>query len=78
VITFHSLEDRIVKEVFAERENPCVCPKDLPVCVCGRLSDGRRVTRKPLCAAASELSENPRARSAKLRVFERYLGTVQK
>jgi 16S rRNA (cytosine1402-N4)-methyltransferase len=71
VISFHSLEDRIVKEVFARRENPCICPKDLPVCACGRLSDGRRITRKPLRAGARELQENPRARSAKLRIFEK-------
>ncbi|MDR1573052.1 MAG: 16S rRNA (cytosine(1402)-N(4))-methyltransferase RsmH [Clostridiales Family XIII bacterium] len=71
VIAFHSLEDRIVKEVFARREDPCVCPKDLPVCVCGKLPDGRRITRKPITASAEELRENPRARSAKLRIFER-------
>jgi 16S rRNA (cytosine1402-N4)-methyltransferase len=73
VIAFHSLEDRAVKEVFAERENPCVCPRNLPVCVCGRSADGRRVTRRPICASEAELSENPRARSAKLRIFERHL-----
>jgi 16S rRNA (cytosine1402-N4)-methyltransferase len=71
VIAFHSLEDRIVKEVFARREDPCVCPKNLPVCACGRQSDGRRITRKPIAASAAELRENPRARSAKLRIFER-------
>jgi 16S rRNA (cytosine1402-N4)-methyltransferase len=71
VIAFHSLEDRIVKEVFARREDPCVCPKTLPVCACGFRSDGRRVTRKPIRASAEELRENPRARSAKLRIFER-------
>jgi 16S rRNA (cytosine1402-N4)-methyltransferase len=71
VIAFHSLEDRIVKEVFATRENPCVCPKYMPVCVCGRSSYGRRVTRKPITASEGELSENPRARSANLRIFER-------
>jgi 16S rRNA (cytosine1402-N4)-methyltransferase len=71
VISFHSLEDRIVKEVFARREDPCVCPKSLPLCVCGRLPDGRRITRKPIMASADELRENPRARSAKLRIFER-------
>jgi 16S rRNA (cytosine1402-N4)-methyltransferase len=71
VIAFHSLEDRIVKEVFARRENPCVCPKNLPVCACGRLPDGRRITRKPITASAAELCENPRARSAKLRIFEK-------
>jgi 16S rRNA (cytosine1402-N4)-methyltransferase len=71
VIAFHSLEDRIVKEVFAKRENPCVCPKDLPICACGRLSDGRRITRRPIRPAEEELQGNPRARSAKLRIFER-------
>jgi 16S rRNA (cytosine1402-N4)-methyltransferase len=70
VIAFHSLEDRIVKEAFAARENPCVCPKNLP-CVCGRSPDGKRITRKPITASARELLENPRARSANLRVFER-------
>ncbi|MDR1245826.1 MAG: 16S rRNA (cytosine(1402)-N(4))-methyltransferase RsmH [Clostridiales Family XIII bacterium] len=70
VITFHSLEDRVAKEVFAARENPCVCPERLPVCVCGRYPDGRRITRKPITASEDELSENPRARSAKLRIFE--------
>jgi 16S rRNA (cytosine1402-N4)-methyltransferase len=71
VIAFHSLEDRIVKEVFARREDPCVCPKSLPVCLCGRLSDGRRITRKPIRASEAELLENPRSRSAKLRIFEK-------
>ncbi|MDR2355412.1 MAG: 16S rRNA (cytosine(1402)-N(4))-methyltransferase RsmH [Clostridiales Family XIII bacterium] len=71
VISFHSLEDRIVKEVFARRENPCVCPKNLPACVCGKLSCGRRITRKPIRASEAELLENPRARSAKLRIFEK-------
>jgi 16S rRNA (cytosine1402-N4)-methyltransferase len=71
VIAFHSLEDRIVKETFATRENPCICPKDLPICACGRLSAGRRVTRKPIRASAEEIHENPRARSANLRIFER-------
>jgi 16S rRNA (cytosine1402-N4)-methyltransferase len=71
VIAFHSLEDRIVKEAFATRENPCVCPKHLPVCVCGGSPDGRRITRKPITASEGELLENPRARSANLRIFER-------
>jgi 16S rRNA (cytosine1402-N4)-methyltransferase len=71
VISFHSLEDRIVKEVFAEAENPCTCPPGLPVCRCGNVSKGKRVTRKPVTASEEELEENPRARSAKLRVFER-------
>lgn len=71
VITFHSLEDRIVKEAFRTAENPCICPPDFPVCVCGRKPKGRVVTRKPVTAAEAELSENPRSHSAKLRVFER-------
>ncbi|MDR2296350.1 MAG: 16S rRNA (cytosine(1402)-N(4))-methyltransferase RsmH [Clostridiales Family XIII bacterium] len=71
VISFHSLEDRIVKDVFARRENPCVCPKNLPVCACGRLSCGRRITRRPVRASEAELLENPRSRSAKLRIFEK-------
>jgi 16S rRNA (cytosine1402-N4)-methyltransferase len=70
VIAFHSLEDRIVKEAFAAREKPCVCPKHLP-CVCGRSPDGKRITRKPITASEGELLKNPRARSANLRVFER-------
>jgi 16S rRNA (cytosine1402-N4)-methyltransferase len=71
VISFHSLEDRAVKEVFARRESPCVCPKNLPVCACGRQADGRRITRRPLQAGEEELRKNPRARSAKLRIFEK-------
>jgi 16S rRNA (cytosine1402-N4)-methyltransferase len=71
VITFHSLEDRIVKQVFEKSENPCECPKDLPVCVCGKVSDVKRVGRKPLIAGADELESNPRARSAKLRIIEK-------
>jgi 16S rRNA (cytosine1402-N4)-methyltransferase len=70
VITFHSLEDRIVKEVFKRRENPCVCPPELP-CVCGRKPEIRRVGRKPVIADETEKTENPRARSAKLRVAEK-------
>ena len=74
VITFHSLEDRIVKNKFKEAEDPCICPKDFPVCVCGRKSKGRAVTRKPVLPAEAEAERNPRARSAKLRVFERNHG----
>ncbi len=70
VITFHSLEDRIVKQTFASLQNPCTCPKDFPICVCGKKSLGQVVTRKPVLPTAQELEENPRARSAKLRVFE--------
>ena len=71
IITFHSLEDRIVKEAFARRLDPCICPKDLPVCVCGRKADVKRVTGKPITASEAELEENPRARSAKLRIIEK-------
>lgn len=71
VITFHSLEDRIVKEKFREYENPCTCPKDIPICVCGKKSLGKVITKKPIVANDKELSENKRAHSAKLRIFER-------
>lgn len=71
VITFHSLEDRIVKNEFDRRLNPCTCPKEFPICVCGRKADVRKVTRKPLTASSEELENNPRARSAKLRVLEK-------
>lgn len=70
VITFHSLEDRIVKTIFRKNEDPCTCPKDFPVCVCGRKSKGRVITRKPIVPGEEELEENARAKSAKLRVFE--------
>lgn len=71
VITFHSLEDRIVKDAFNNRVNPCTCPPELPVCVCGKVADVRKITRKPIIASEYELEENPRARSAKLRVIEK-------
>lgn len=71
VITFHSLEDRIVKETFAEMSRGCVCPRELPVCVCGRTPRVRLVSRKPILPSAEEIQENPRARSAKLRVAEK-------
>lgn len=71
IITFHSLEDRIVKNIFNKRANPCTCPKEFPVCVCGKKADIRKVTGKPLLPSAEELEENPRARSAKLRVVEK-------
>ncbi|WP_317367663.1 16S rRNA (cytosine(1402)-N(4))-methyltransferase RsmH [uncultured Tyzzerella sp.] len=71
IITFHSLEDRIVKNVFKELENPCICPRDLPICACGKKSLGRVVTRKPILPSEYELEQNHRSRSAKLRVFER-------
>ncbi|MCD8053022.1 MAG: 16S rRNA (cytosine(1402)-N(4))-methyltransferase RsmH [Lachnospiraceae bacterium] len=71
VITFHSLEDRIIKNRFRTAENPCVCPKNFPVCICGRKSRGRVVTRKPILPTEEETASNSRAKSAKLRVFER-------
>ena len=71
IITFHSLEDRIVKAAFRENENPCICPPEFPVCTCGRVSMGKVVTRKPILPSAEEIEENRRAKSAKLRVFER-------
>ncbi len=71
VITFHSLEDRIVKNIFKKSEQPCTCPSDFPVCVCGKKSLGRVVTRKPLIPSEEELGYNSRSKSAKLRVFER-------
>lgn len=71
IITFHSLEDRIVKSGFKKRENPCECPPSFPVCVCGKKSAGRVITRKPILPSEEECEENKRAKSAKLRVFER-------
>ncbi len=71
IISFHSLEDRIVKTEFEKRLDPCTCPKEFPVCVCGKKPDVRKVTRKPLTASEEELENNPRARSAKLRVIEK-------
>jgi len=70
VITFHSLEDRIVKQEFKRFENPCECPKEFPVCVCGKKPMGKVVTRKPMLPSAQEVDQNNRSRSAKLRVFE--------
>lgn len=71
IITFHSLEDRIVKTAFRRYENPCTCPPDFPVCVCGRKSLGKVITRKPILPGEEELAVNSRSKSAKLRVFER-------
>lgn len=71
IITFHSLEDRIVKTIFRKNENPCTCPSHFPVCVCGNVSKGKVVTRKPIVPSERELGENSRSKSAKLRVFER-------
>jgi 16S rRNA (cytosine1402-N4)-methyltransferase len=74
VITFHSLEDRIVKEVFQRRLNPCTCPKEFPICTCGKVPDLKKITKKPIISDEGELEENPRARSAKLRVIEKVGG----
>jgi 16S rRNA (cytosine1402-N4)-methyltransferase len=71
IITFHSLEDRIVKEAFNQRLNPCTCPPELPVCICGKVADVRKVTRKVIVPGEEELERNPRSRSAKLRVIEK-------
>lgn len=71
IITFHSLEDRIVKEAFRKAENPCTCPPSFPVCVCGKKSRGRVMTKKPIVPSEEEVEDNPRARSAKLRVFRK-------
>ena len=71
VITFHSLEDRIVKIRFRNNENPCTCPPDFPVCVCGKVSKGRVITRKPVVPSEEEIEGNKRSKSSKLRVFER-------
>ncbi len=71
MITFHSLEDRMVKSRFRQAEEPCICPKDFPVCVCGRVSRGRVISRKPILPTDKEMEENSRSRSAKLRIFER-------
>ena len=71
IITFHSLEDRIVKDIFNQRANPCTCPKEFPVCVCGKKADIKKVTGKPIVSSEEELEANPRARSAKLRVAQK-------
>lgn len=71
IITFHSLEDRIVKTSFKKNEDPCTCPKNFPVCVCGNVSKGKQLTKKPILPSEQELLENSRSKSAKLRVFER-------
>lgn len=71
IITFHSLEDRIVKEIFNRRANPCTCPKEFPVCVCGKKADIKKITGKPAVPSKQETEENPRSRSAKLRVAEK-------
>lgn len=71
IITFHSLEDRIVKTRFRNNENPCICPSDFPVCMCGKKSKGKVITRKPIVPTEEEIEENKRSKSSKLRVFER-------
>ncbi|MCI8326899.1 MAG: 16S rRNA (cytosine(1402)-N(4))-methyltransferase RsmH [Lachnospiraceae bacterium] len=71
IITFHSLEDRIVKTTFKKNENPCTCPSNFPVCVCGKKSKGRIITKKPILPGERELEDNSRSKSAKLRVFEK-------
>ena len=71
IITFHSLEDRIVKSAFRKNENPCTCPSHFPVCVCGKISKGKVVTRKPILPSEEEMESNSRSKSAKLRIFER-------
>lgn len=73
VITFHSLEDRIVKQTFRRNEHPCTCPPEFPVCVCGKKPKGRTLTRKPILPSAEETEGNSRSKSAKLRVFERII-----
>ena len=70
IITFHSLEDRVVKQAFRQAQFPCACPPDFPVCVCGKKPLGKQVTRKPILPSEKEMEENPRSKSAKLRVFE--------
>ena len=74
VITFHSLEDRIVKDTFRRNDDPCICPPQFPVCVCGRIPTGDVITRKPIIPSQEEMEANPRSKSAKLRVFERKYG----
>lgn len=71
IITFHSLEDRIVKSAFKKAENPCTCPPSFPVCICGKVSQGKVITNKPILPGEEELERNSRAKSAKLRIFER-------
>ena len=72
IITFHSLEDRIVKNAFKKAESPCICPPGLPVCVCGRKPVGKIITKHPIVPGEKELEENSRSKSAKLRIFEKY------
>lgn len=76
VITFHSLEDRIVKNNFKTHQNPCTCPPDFPICVCNKKPKGKMITRKPITATQLELDNNSRSKSAKLRIFEKNEGDV--
>lgn len=69
IITFHSLEDRIVKQAFHKAQNPCVCPPSFPICVCGNVPKGKTITRKPILPSVEEMEQNPRSKSAKLRIF---------
>ncbi len=71
IITFHSLEDRIVKNIFRQNESPCICPPEFPVCTCGKVSKGTVITKKPILPSEEELAENSRSKSAKLRVFRK-------
>ena len=71
IITFHSLEDRIVKKIYKDMENPCTCPSDFPVCVCGKMPKGKIITKKPILPSEEEMEINSRSKSAKLRVFEK-------
>ena len=73
IITFHSLEDKIVKHAYEKMQGRCTCPKDFPICVCNYKSYGKIVNKKPIVSKEEEIKENPRARSAKLRVFERII-----
>ena len=74
IITFHSLEDRIVKTEFRQAQNPCTCPPEFPVCVCGKTSKGKVITSKPILPGEEEQEENSRSKSAKLRIFEKISG----
>ncbi|MCM1245438.1 MAG: 16S rRNA (cytosine(1402)-N(4))-methyltransferase RsmH [Roseburia sp.] len=76
IITFHSLEDRIVKNQFRNMENPCTCPPDFPVCVCGKVPQGKVITRKPILPGEEEIKKNKRSKSAKLRIFEKEVGRI--
>jgi len=71
IITFHSLEDRIVKQAYKKLENPCTCPSNMPICVCGKKPMVKIITRKPILPSIEEVEENPRSRSAKLRIIEK-------